>query len=157
MYLKNKFPRKRDYKTKEGVFVGLQIRELIQDVKFEDPLKLNGKSIMEILKKMALPVFWGNHKAENYRDMVADLVQSYKATGCSMSLKAHFLECHLDFFPENLSTVSDEHRQRFHQDISTIERRYQGKRSPSMLADYCWTLKTAVPKAKSPTVTLYVM
>ena len=52
---------------------------------------------------MALPVFWGNHKAENYRDMVADLVQSYKATRCSMFLKVHFLERHLDFFPENLS------------------------------------------------------
>jgi len=60
---------------------------------------------------MALPIFWGNHKAENYRDMVADLVQSCKATGFSMSLKVHFLDPHLDFFPENLRTVSNEHRQ----------------------------------------------
>ena len=59
--------------------------------------------------------------------MVADLLQCYKATGCSVSLKVHFLDCHLDFLPENLSTVSDEHRERFHQDISTTERRYQGK------------------------------
>ena len=36
MYLKNKFPRISDAKIKEGVFVGPQIRELIQDVKFED-------------------------------------------------------------------------------------------------------------------------
>jgi hypothetical protein len=28
---------------------------------------------------MSLPLFLGNHKAERYRDMVADLVQSYKA------------------------------------------------------------------------------
>jgi hypothetical protein len=56
--------------------------------------------------KMALPIFWGNHKAENYRDMVVDLVKSYKNTGCSMSLKVLFLDCHLDF-PENLSTDSD--------------------------------------------------
>ena len=40
-----------------------------------------------------------NHKAEDYRDVAADLVQSYKAMGCNMSLKVHFL----DFFPENLS------------------------------------------------------
>ena len=38
MYLKNKFPRISDYKIKEGVFFGPQIRELIQDVKFEDQL-----------------------------------------------------------------------------------------------------------------------
>ena len=111
---------------------------------------------MEIIKKWHYQ-FWGiNHKAENCRDMVVDLVQSYKATGCSMSLKVHFLDCHLDFFPENLSTVSDEHGERFHQDVYTMERRYiqyQGKWHRSMLADYCWTLRRDVPQAKSPTVT----
>ena len=30
--------------------------------------------------------FLGNHKPENYRDMVADLVHSYKATECNVSL-----------------------------------------------------------------------
>jgi hypothetical protein len=45
-----------------------------------------------------------------------------------MSLKVHFLDCHLlDFFPENLGAVSDEHEERFHQDISNMEKRYQGK------------------------------
>ena len=29
------------------------------------------------------------------------------AMGCNMSLKIHFLESHLDFFPENLGKVSD--------------------------------------------------
>jgi hypothetical protein len=47
--------------------------------------------------------YLGNHNAEDYRDMVADLVQSYKAMGRNMSLKVHFLDSHLDFFPENLS------------------------------------------------------
>jgi hypothetical protein len=36
IYLKNKFPRINDAEIKEGVFVGCQIRELVQDVKFED-------------------------------------------------------------------------------------------------------------------------
>jgi len=30
---------------------------------------------------------------------VQDLLTSYKAMGCNMSLKTHFLESHLDFFP----------------------------------------------------------
>jgi len=45
------------------------------------------------------------------------------------------------FFPENLGEVSDEHGERFHQDILAIEKRYQGNWTSSMLADYCWTLK----------------
>jgi len=42
---------------------------------------------------------------------MADLVQSYKAMGCNTSLKMHFFNSHLDFFPESLgvtiSTDSD--------------------------------------------------
>ncbi|UYV74905.1 hypothetical protein LAZ67_12001752 [Cordylochernes scorpioides] len=60
----------------------------------------------------------------------------------------HFLHSHLDFFPDNLGAVSDEHGERFHQDISSMEKRYQGKWSPGMLADYCWTLMRNVPQAK---------
>ena len=44
-----------------------------------------------------------------------------------MSLKIH-LESHLDFFPDNLGEVSDEHVERFHQDFMAMEMRYQGKR-----------------------------
>ena len=56
-----------------------------------------------------------------------------------MSLKIHFLESHLDFHSENLGEVSDVHGERFHQDILAMDKRYQGKWTSSMLADYCWT------------------
>jgi hypothetical protein len=69
----------------------------------------------------------GNHKAANYQDVVQDLLTSYKAMGCNMSLKIHFLELHMDFFPENLGEVSDEHGERFHQEIMHMEKWYQGK------------------------------
>ena len=75
---------------------------------------------------------------------MADLVQYYKAIRCNMFLKVNLLDCHLDFFPENLGTVSDVHGDLLHQQTSTIQKRYQGKCSPSMLADYCWTIRTAV-------------
>ena len=42
--------------------------------------------------------------------------------GCLMSLKIHFLHFHLNFFPPNLGAVSDEHGERFHQDITKMER-----------------------------------
>jgi hypothetical protein len=65
-----------------------------------------------------------------------------------MSLKVHFLGSHLNFFPENLGKVGDEHGERFHQDDMAMEKLYQGKWPSSMLVDYCWTLKRAVPDAK---------
>ena len=44
-----------------------------------------------------------------------------------MSLKIHFLLSHLNFFPQNLAAVSDEHGERFHQDIMKTEANYRGK------------------------------
>jgi DNA-binding IscR family transcriptional regulator len=51
----------------------------------------------------------------------------------------------LDFFSENCDAVSDEHRERFHQDISSMEKSYQGKLNSVMLADYCRTLARNAP------------
>jgi len=55
-----------------------------------------------------------------------------------MSLKVH---CHLDYFTENLGDASDEHGERFHQDISVMEKRFKGKWNPGVLADYYWNIK----------------
>jgi hypothetical protein len=51
----------------------------------------------------------GNRKIEKDRNILANLVESYKVTARNMSLKMFLLDSHLDFFPENLKTVSDEH------------------------------------------------
>ncbi|GBM66809.1 hypothetical protein AVEN_21709-1 [Araneus ventricosus] len=72
----------------------------------------------------------------------------YKTMGCNMSLKIHFLHSHLEFYPENLGSVSDEHGEQFHEDISNMGARYQGKWNPKMLADYFWTFKMDIPQAK---------
>ena len=73
-----------------------------------------------------------------------DFVQSY---GMQYESENPLLETHLDFFPENLGEVSDEHGERFHQDILGMKKWYQGKWTSSMLADYCWTLKKDVSEA----------
>jgi len=36
--------------------------------------------------------------------------------------------------------VNDGHGERFNQDISSMEKRYQGKWNCDMLANYCWIL-----------------
>jgi len=71
--------------------------------------------------------FLGNSNAANFRELVQDPVDSYEQLGCDISPKMHFLFSHLDFFPLNCGDVSDEHGERFHQDILVMEHRYKRK------------------------------
>lgn len=146
-YLMTKFPMISEMKIKEGIFVGPQIRELLKDENFVAILEYREKAAWKAFKNVC-ENFLGNRRAENYRDLVEHLLVTYRNLNCNMSLKIHFLHSHLDFFPSNLGDVSDEHGERFHQDILHMEKRYQGKWSPSMLADYCWNLKRDVHDAK---------
>jgi len=69
----------------------------------------------------------GNRRAQNNEELVNNLLQSYQKLGCNMPLKIHFLHSHLDSFPYNCGTVSVEDGELFQQDISSMEKRYQGK------------------------------
>jgi len=77
--------------------------------------------------------FLGNRRADNQKDLVEELLSSYQKLGCNMSVKIHFLSSHLDFFPENCGSVSDEHGEHLHQDIAVMEGKYKGKWSPQCL------------------------
>ncbi|UYV84737.1 hypothetical protein LAZ67_X003258 [Cordylochernes scorpioides] len=123
-YLKQIFSSIGEAKIKEGIFVGPQIRELQQDGNFQNSLNEVEAAAWNSFRNVCKN-FLGSVKVENYRDIVNDLLLSYKALGGNMSLKIHFLHSHLDFFPDNLGAVSDEHGERFHQDISSMEKRYQ--------------------------------
>jgi hypothetical protein len=90
--------------------------------------------------------FLGKLKAANFRELVQDLMDSYEQLGCNIALKMHFLFSHLDFFPINCGDVSDEHGERFHQDISVMEHRYKGKWSAFMLGGYSWMMKMMLLK-----------
>lgn len=46
--------------------------------------------------------FLGKKRADNYEQIVARLIETYKVMGVHMSLKIHFLAHHLKFFPDNL-------------------------------------------------------
>ena len=119
-YVRNKFPNVGDAKIMEGIFIGPQIKELMQDKQFDEDLNETERNAWLFFKRICKD-FLGNHKAANYQDVVQGLLTSYKAMGCNMSLKIHFLESHLEFFQENLGEVSDEHGERFHQDILDME------------------------------------
>ena len=87
--------------------------------------------------------FLGNRRDYNYVNLVNRLPESFHKLGCNMSIKVQFIFyiATLDGFPANLGDVSDEQGERFHQDIQTMEERYQGRYDTKMMADYCWSLK----------------
>lgn len=139
-YLCTKFPKLSEAKLKEGVFTGPDIRKLLTDPSFVETMNEKEKeawvSFKDVVRK-----FLGNTKDPNYKTIVQRMLAAYKAQGCKMSLKVHFLNSHIDYFPENLGAYSEEQGERFHQDVRDIERRYQGRWDVTMLADYCWLLK----------------
>ena len=67
--------------------------------------------------------FFGNTKADNYEELVKDMLFNFRNLGVKMSIKAHYLFCHLDRLPENLVDLSEEQGKRFHQDIKVMEER----------------------------------
>jgi hypothetical protein len=121
------------------MFSGPQIRGIINDDLFVHLLTESGKSVWLTFKEVCIN-FLGNVKAENYKEFVEDFLKAYQTMVYNMSLKIHFLRSHLDFFPPNLSAVSDENEESFHRDISTMKERCAGKSSQNLLADYCWNL-----------------
>jgi len=143
-YLREKFPRLSEAKLKDGIFIGPQIQDLIKDKYFDSLFQGNEEAAWDSFK-LVVKGFLGNRRAQNYEELINNLLQSYQKLGCNMALKIHFLHLHLDFFPENYGAVSDEHREHFHQDISSMEKRYQGKWKCAMLANYCWTLARDAP------------
>ena len=85
--------------------------------------------------------FLGKTKAPNYKELVEILLTSLYQLDENMNIKLHFLHSHLACFSENLGDVSDEQGEHFHQDISDMEIRYQGRWDATMHADYCWSIK----------------
>jgi len=46
-----------------------------------------------------------------------------------------------NYFPENLGAVIEEQGERFHQNIKTMAKQYQGRWNTNMMTDYCWCLQ----------------
>ena len=146
VYLTRKFSALSEAKVKEGIFTGPDIRKLVYDKEFENVMNNKEHAAWNSFKDV-ISKFLGNYKDPDSKSIVNHLLANYKELGCNMSLKLHFLNSHLDYFPDNLGALSEEQGERFHQDIRDIERRYQGRWDISMMADYCWMIHRDVPES----------
>ena len=106
-YLQGFFPKLSEAKVKAGVFVGAQIRKIMECMEFPKKLtrkeKASWNSFFAVVKG-----FQGNNKARSYVELVETLVKNYGKVGCRMSLKVHILDAHLDNFNENMGAYSEE-------------------------------------------------
>ena len=119
--------------------MGPQIRRMLASEELEKQMSDLERNAWQAFR-MIVEGFLGNHRRDDYAMVVSNLIESYKKLGCCTSLKLHFLHSHLDFFWDNLGNISEEHGERFHQDIQVMEKRYQGRWNEAMMGDYVWTL-----------------
>ena len=59
--------------------------------------------------KNVITKFFGNTEDSDYINIVSNMLEKLNKLECLMILKIHFLNSHLDFFPDNLGDVSEEH------------------------------------------------
>jgi hypothetical protein len=83
-YVRYNFSNVTDAKIRAGIFIGPQIRELMQDIEFDEDLNEIERYAWMSFKRICNDLL-GNCKAANYQDVVKDLLTSYKAMGCNMS------------------------------------------------------------------------
>jgi hypothetical protein len=127
-------------KIREGIFDGPQIRKLMMDDdSFTDTMTEIEEDAWNAFKEV-VKKFLGSIKVPLYKEIVRNMLDKFKLLGCNMGLELHFLASHLDYFPPNLTAVSEEQSERFHQDLKDLKRRYQGRWNVNMMADYCWSI-----------------
>ena len=120
------------------------------------PAKWSRRSSMEIIKKCSYHFFveFIRRKAIVIWWQILYNLKKFWSVICVFS------DSYLDVYSENLGGVSDEQRKRFQQNISNMEKPYQSKWIPCMLADYWWTRRRDVSQTKCSgtwsSVTFYV-
>ena len=95
--VRHMFPKLSDAKVKAGIFVGPQIKTMLKSKSLEDKMSDVEKKAWQSFRRV-VEGFLGYRKDPNYKELVEDLIESFRMMGCRMPLKLHFLCSHLDFF-----------------------------------------------------------
>jgi hypothetical protein len=125
-YLRHKFPKISEANIKKGIVIDPQIPQLCKDEDFSTTSNSTERKAWKVYENVCRN-FLGNKKAENYSEIVQELILSYSVVGHNMSFKLHFLHSHFDLLPENVGAISGKHDKKFQQDISQIGKWYSGK------------------------------
>jgi hypothetical protein len=88
-YLREIFREISIAELKENIFIGPQNHEIIKYDLFEHLLTITEKSAWLKFRAVCINLL-GKVKAENYKELLEDLLRAYQTMRCSMSLKIHF-------------------------------------------------------------------
>lgn len=112
----------------------------MKDRQFERLLSDEESNAWDCIKAVIEKVL-GIHRDENWRIYIQNMLDALHIINVHMSLKIHFLHCHMDKFAEQSPTESDEQGERFHQVTARLEHWYSGKKLDALLGDICWNLQ----------------
>ena len=119
------FPGLSYEKKKSGIFDGSQIRTLLRDQYFVTTMTVVEARAWKAFSNV-VHNFLDNKRADNYIELVEELLLSLQDLECRVIIKVHYLHSHLSEFPVNFGDVSQEQGERFHQDVKVMEERYRG-------------------------------
>ena len=88
-YLKSKFPKISEAKIKGRVFIGPQIRELVQDSEFDECLSSEERKGWLFVKNVIRNLF-GNHKSEHYEQYVNETLTQFLWPKCKNVIENTF-------------------------------------------------------------------
>jgi len=140
-YLKTLFPRLSNEKIHNGVLTGPQIKRIITSNILPRYLSHEHQEAYGYLTEVFHGFLGQTNRVRDANSIssVEKMVQSMRSIGCSMSLKLHMLHSHISFFKDFIRS-SDQHGERFHQEILPMEQRYRGKLVEHMIGDYLWSI-----------------
>jgi hypothetical protein len=126
---------------KGGIFTGPDIGTPLSVATFDSTMNATEKTAWQAFRD-TVTKFLGNTKDPNYTNIIKKvLLDAFKDLGCSMGSELHFLHSRLDYFAENLGSLSEGEGEGLHTDVKEIERRCQGRWNINMPADCWWMLK----------------
>ena len=131
-HIQELLPKLSEAKVKGGIFVGPQVKRLMQSDSFLEKLSVVERRTWESFVSV-MKGFFGNHNVPNFKDIMEELVNAYEKMGCRMSLKLH---SHIDEFKDSVGDYSEQQGERFHQDVKSFEERYIGQYNENMMGDY---------------------
>ena len=82
-------------KKRAGNFNGPQIRLLLKDVNFMSSITSVEARTLDAFCAV-IRKFLGKNKVENFIELLQELLSSFEAIGCNMSIKLHYFKSHPD-------------------------------------------------------------
>ena len=116
-----------------------QIHVLVRDEEFVK--KMNDKKAAGLSFAAVTQISLGNKNANNFEVLITTMQLAFRNLGCSISVGNLLLNSHVNGFLEKSGAFHNELGKVFHQELMTMEKRYQRRWEKNIMADNCWSIR----------------